>query len=309
MYCPFFRGKQFELVVIRENAGLMKRSGFTPIIEPVKESMRGLERALDAIQEVDGRSAVIVNPQHGDLVDRGEEIVECINDLSSAGVAIIADQRLPAHELADLCRRYLKSKPVTLVHKGFRDANGLKRELGTDCDKVRHVFIEENCGKLYRRHFKGKERLLVRDGFKRKKNRDYPEVEPFSDLHVTFDEEGMNGFGDFLIVGDEYSESGGPAYAVAIHMTAIDEDNDQQMVIHHFVSDRVDTPKDPAGKFLEALQKLVNEVNGPRTSILRTGAVDEYLSLKNKGHFPGLGYVKKLSMMHHLETLSRFLAR
>jgi hypothetical protein len=31
----------------------------------------------------------------------------------------------------------------------------------------------------------------------------------------------MDGFGDFLIVGDDYSESGGPAYAIAIHLTFI----------------------------------------------------------------------------------------
>ena len=29
----------------------------------------------------------------------------------------------------------------------------------------------------------------------------------------------MDGFGDFLIVGDDYSDTGGPAYAVAIHLT------------------------------------------------------------------------------------------
>ena len=44
MYFPYFRGKQYELVTIRETAELMAKSKFVPIIEPVKESLRGLER-------------------------------------------------------------------------------------------------------------------------------------------------------------------------------------------------------------------------------------------------------------------------
>ena len=67
----------------------------------------------------------------------------------------------------------------------------------------------------------------------------------------------MSGFGDFLIVGDEYSESGGPAYTIAIHLTYIDFDQDEAMHVRHFLSDRQDTPKDPGGKFSEALTKLV----------------------------------------------------
>ena len=75
------------------------------------------------------------------------------------------------------------------------------------------------------------------------RNRDYEPLEKFSDLHVTFEDEGMDGFGDFLIVGDDFSESGGPAYAIAIHLTFIDPDKEDEMWIHHFLSDRQDTPK------------------------------------------------------------------
>src|SRR3546814_6797061 len=79
-------------------------------------------------------------------------------------------------------------------------------------------------------------------------------MEEFSDLHVTYGDHGMAGFGDFLIVGDVYSEGGGPAYAVAIHLTFIDPDKDDVMYIYHFVSDTKDTPTDPAGKFAQALR-------------------------------------------------------
>lgn len=115
----------------------------------------------------------------------------------------------------------------------------------------------------------------------------------------------MDGFGDFLIVGDEYSESGGPAYAVAIHLTYLNED--EVMYIRHFVSDRNDTPTDPAGKFAEALSKLVARVEEDEL-IYKSEAYKQYKDFHDRGHFPGLGYVKKLSMQHHIETLAKFLS-
>ncbi|VTN12782.1 Uncharacterised protein [Raoultella terrigena] len=66
----------------------------------------------------------------------------------------------------------------------------------------KHIFLELYCGKLYRKNFSDCERILIRDGFKKRKNADYPPIEEFSDLHITYGEEGMDGFGDFLIVGD-----------------------------------------------------------------------------------------------------------
>lgn len=37
MYYPYFRGKQYELITIRENAQRMADSTFVPVIEPVSE--------------------------------------------------------------------------------------------------------------------------------------------------------------------------------------------------------------------------------------------------------------------------------
>ena len=116
----------------------------------------------------------------------------------------------------------------------------------------------------------------------------------------------MNGFGDFLIVGDDYSESGGPAYAVAIHLTFIDADQDDSMFIYHFVSERQDTPTDPAGKFAEALDEMMATLNDRHSKVLETSAVQEFRLLHKQRHFPGLGYVKKLSMKHHIETLAHY---
>jgi len=142
---------------------------------------------------------------------------------------------------------------------------------------------------------------------KRKRNRDHPDrPEFFSDLHITYPDENVDGFGDFLMVGDDYTEGGGPAYTIAIHLTFIDNESDDAMHIQHFKSDRQDTPKDPAGKFQEALDKLVRHLKSPNSKFYKTDAIREFLDLHERGHFPGLGYVKKLSMKHHLETLAKY---
>ena len=110
-------------------------------------------------------------------------------------------------------------------------------ELEDSMAGLTNVFVEDHATLLYRKYFEQSTRILVRDGFKRRRNADYPAMEEFSDLHVTYGDLGMAGFGDFLIVGDVYSEGGGPAYAVAIHLTFIDPDKDDVMYVYHFVSD------------------------------------------------------------------------
>lgn len=313
MYHPYFRGKQYELITIRETASLLKEAGFRPIIEPVRETLSGLKKALDALVDADGHAIVIVNPHYGDLSEDGECLTELLRDEfrdapDNISAGILLKQSMTVDEAYNCFATHAAHSP-TFVHAGFTDAKNLAEKLGKQTKERRHVFVDRLCGKLYQRHFQGAHRVLLKDGFNRRKNREYERIEPFSDLHVTFPDEGMDGFGDFLIVGDDYSETGGPAYAVAIHLTFIDPDLDNAMQIYHFVSDRQDTPKDPAGKFAEALATMIKALDSKNSKVLETSAVSEYRELHKDGHFPGLGYVKKLSMIHHIETLADYLKK
>ena len=94
---------------------------------------------------------------------------------------------------------------------------------------------------------------------------------------------------------------------MAIHLTFIDPEKDDVMYIYHFVSDTRDTPTDPAGKFAQALKKLIDKLESGKSKLHETSAIQEFRELHAKGHFPGLGYVKKLSMKHHIETLAHYL--
>ena len=309
MYFPYFRGKQYDLITLRDCAELMAAAGFVPIVEPVKGALNGLVRSIDAINKAHGSMILIVNPCNGEYVGDSLTLNNLVrNELkehANLSPGYILNKEHTIDDVIECCKLY-PDRLITFIHNGFSSGKALAETLQAREIDSRHVFISEQCGLAYQKHFKGSDRVLIKNGFQRRANREHPEIENFSDLHATYTELGMDGFGDYLIVGDEYSTSGGPAYAVAIHLTCIDYDNDDMMLMHHFKSIRFDTPTDPAGKFAEAVQKLHDEVHRPGTKIIRTKAVEEFLSLHASGHFPGLGYIKKLSMNHHIETLADY---
>lgn len=312
MYYPYFRGKQYELITIRENAVRMSQVAIVPILEPVKQNVSGLRRALGSLVEQNVRFVLIVNPQCGELCDIDPSLInDLVNDTLSEyhnfSLGYIVNQDTLLLDVTSFCKN--AKHPITIVHSGYRRGRELADALDSLHAVTEHIFIEEDCSKLYRKHFNEKTRVLIRDGFIKRTNREHPEVEHFSDLHITYREENVDGFGDFLIVGDEYNEGGGPAYAVAIHLTFTDADEDDDMFVKHYLSDRTNSPVDPGGKFLEALQKLVNDVEKKNSKIFRSEAVNEYVKCHQSEHYPGLGYVKKLSMQHHLELMINTLQR
>ncbi|MEK0336793.1 MAG: sce7725 family protein [Nitrosopumilus sp.] len=314
MYYPYLRGKQFELILLRDNAKFLTENNIHPIIEPVKSDFKALTRSFNVLNENGVNCTLIVNPQAGqDPVKTASILKKLIDDSFkdhqniSIGYILHAESRIT--DLITLLKNY-GTINFSILHYGYTNgkevANAIK-----DYDNIKnHVFIDGFAGKLYQRHLKkdGIKRVLIRNGFKlRRKNSLYPHSEHFSDLHITFPDEGMDGFGDYLIVGDDYAETGGPAYAVAIHLTYLDSDDD--MFIYHFISDQTDSPTNPGGKFLEALEKLVKAIKKPKSLIFESRSCSEYLELYQKQHYPGLGYIKKLSMQHHIELIADFIKR
>ena len=309
MYFPYFRGKQNELAAIRETAAIMARSDITPIIEPVKSQLNPLKKALDAIVEENGAAIVIINPKVGDLAGNGGAITALLDE------SYLTDPRITAGILltnwmtaADAIRLHIAHQahfPV-FIHVGFLDAQALATALGPALPHSRHVFFEKTSA-THLQYFSAAHRVLIKDGHVKRKNAAYPPVEAFADIHLNFHLQGMNGFGDFLTVGDEFSETGGPAYAVAIHLTFIDPRRADEMMIYHFVSDRVDTPEDAPGKFGEALVKLVATYRAGNSNLVHGQAMAEFLSLHARSHYPGLGIAKRLSMIHHIETYAAYL--
>ena len=137
-------------------------------------------------------------------------------------------------------------------------------------------------------------KVLLRDGFSYEtRNADYPRVTHFDDLLFTFEEQGFDGFGDFAIVGDRFSLRGGPANAVAIHVTEI---VNQTIRTNHFISSPPHVQEDTPGKFFSALAAYAAGAEMPtRGGQALLGAIDE--------SFPGLGKPKRWSILHHLEII------
>lgn len=307
MYYPYFRGKQFELIILRDKAQFIKDNKIHPIIEPVKNSFGQLTKAVKSLEEAKADFTLIVNPKASSADFNTKQIMDeiiCKECDKHCNIGVILQSDSDIRLLSILLKEY-KDKNFTLIHFGYDNPGEVKRIIENKKNVKTNVFIDGLSGKLYQRNFAGSKRVLIRDGFRVQRNTDYPPNEHFSDLHATFRDEGMDGFGDFLIVGDEFSEAGGPAHAVAIHLTYLSKDED--MYLYHFVSDTNGSPLDPAGKFLEALHKMIRKASEENSLIFKSQAFKEYEKLYVTQHYPGLGSVKKLSMLHHIELIAEYL--
>lgn len=164
------------------------------------------------------------------------------------------------------------------------------------------VFIDGKVSPSLIQAFGALKKVIVRDGFiSQARNADYPRLDFFSDLHSTYAGSGYYGFGDFSVIGDEYSPGGGPAHAVAIHLTELNVA--REIDTNHFISTRTTGTVDTAGKFMEALDKLVAHVRARRRSFTYSQACAEFEAHHTNQHFPGLPTVKRLSIRHHLELM------
>lgn len=304
MYFPYLRGRQYELISIRE---LVERNALSkkiiPVIEPVKLTPT-LVKTLDYFDKREINLAVIWNPDVGSinedlLTDKNKGLMEAylkvIKDSKYLYSAVILDKEVNVDEF---CQNH--STNILAICKnidGYSNYTKLNNQtkidycLMTDETSLRHK-INDN-------------RVMLGDNFsKAEKNSAYIERidEPFSENHLYYLQDGYVGFSDYSIVGEEYSETGFAPRAVAIHIVYFDENN--ALRIRHFVSDSNDDINDPAGKFKEALQKLI-EWN--KSMNLSTRAMNEFQRLYDNQLYPGLGVVKKLAIMHHLEIIGTYL--
>jgi hypothetical protein len=311
MYYPYFRGKINELVLMRECASFLANNNMHPILEPVRKNVSPLSKTVKELAKYEVQLVLVVNPQNGELKTNPQPILKLVQGQLKGYVGLslgyIVTTQTDKNKLKEDIQRK-SDYSASIIHYGYADGNGLATSLQGLANIKEHIFIDGYAGKLYRKHFEssGKPCILIRDGFRIRKNETYPDTEHFSDLHLTYTDDGMESFGDFLIIGEEYRDKGFAAYAIAIHLTYLDKDND--MHIKHFVSDRTGSPADPAGKFAEALNKLVAEITSSKSFVYHSEACKEYMDLHKNNHFPGLGYVKKLSMQHHLELIANYLS-
>lgn len=304
MYFPYLRGRQFELLALRE---LIEKdvlsSRIIPIIEPVKLSST-IVKTIKTYGKNNRELAIISNPQVGSFKsDRKEEKNAKLNESFLASLRdnnhILYMQLLNSNsESEKFIKKHADNMGTICVNK---DTIPIYEEYFKNED-VKYNLIPDESG--FRRKIR-KNRVLLADKFnKQDRNNDYMEIddEPFSEDHLYYLEDGYVGFSDYSIVGKEYNETGFAPYAVAIHIVYFD--NDKSLRIKHFVSDSNDDITDPAGKFQEALYKLIL---WNKEKKIDTVAMNIFEDLYSREAYPGLGTVKKLSIMHHLELIGQYL--
>ena len=307
MYYPFLRGRQNELLALKE---LLQQSVLSerifPIIEPVKLTPT-LVNTIESLVDKERKVILIMNPSVGSFISdtrnpKNKGYFDRISALVREGKVVlrglIVDSKTPSRidswktrgidleEMAAIC---LNPDNVKHYETAFSGA-------APYCTIVPYA-------PSFRRIKKG--RVLLDDKFNKKtRNKDYADEpdEFFSDDHLYYENDNYIGFSDYSIVGEEYNESGFAPYAVTIHIVYFDED--KNLRIRHFTSIDNDDISDPAGKFYQALTQLIdwNESMG-----LNTIAMKQFKKIYHEQSYPGLGVVKRLSIMHHLELMGQFL--
>jgi len=109
------------------------------------------------------------------------------------------------------------------------------------------------------------------------------------------------GFGDYSVIGDDFLTSGFAPYAIAINIVYF---RNKELRVHHFVSDSNDGIENPALKYYETVKKLVKWVE--LNKIEQTSGLSFFIELCKNETYHGLGIIKKYSIMHHLEIISKF---
>jgi hypothetical protein len=312
MYFPYLRGKQFELLALRELAILpLEPDKISPIIEPIKKDLKSILTLVITLNRIGIQIQLIVNPEHGDLKNKTSEITDWIDRLPEQGITnVIPTFIINSERDFVLLRDVISDKGYDKSGYSIVQLNQISSTAAlanvVSITNAQNVFIQINHLFGLKRKYKKEIVSYLNDPFvKQKKNADYEHFpdENFSNDYFYYHEEQYRGFADYLTIGGEYIEGGMLPYAVAIHLTYKDPES-EDIRIRHFLSDSNDGIEDTAGKFYEALSKLVLFVDKHHFDSL---AICQFKSYYERQAFPGLGIIKKLSIMHHIELIQSLL--
>ena len=302
MYFPYLRGKQEEVLAIRQADFLSDLT--VPIFEPTNLSHDTCKRWRLAIQ-AGRRFAIITNSANGAPPPASDDVVSFVDGLSAD--AVFPGLEIRANTDVGMIRGFaerFQGRTCVVVHRNhLYSPSELSTHLALLADEIVHVLIDGGVPRDVLRNLSARGTVLLKDGFHYKtRNADYPSHSHFDELLHTFEGGGFDGFGDFTIVGDRFSPGGGPAYAVALHLTEV---TPTTIVTNHFVSSPPHISGELRGKYLSALGKLVANTEGKRR--FGTAGVNAFRDCWTRKHNPGLGQPKRWSILHHLEIIERRL--
>lgn len=314
MYYPFLRGLQFELIVLRE---LSKKTDLhryvCPIIEPVRASLSSLQTATDTIGMTEWHPFLVLNPSVGDMVEDNRSLIDfysdeaCRRTLRPALIYCDNRDRISSYidemELNDvmiICMGEI-SDPVELLevvrHPKVRSVVLLNPH--------KHRRLENDLKRLDKAY------IRLDDSFvSEKKNADYLDVPPqkFTEQHLYYRDDGYDGYSDFTLLPMFFESGGWLPRAISIHWSYLSRLNDQEIWVRHFTSETNETSSNIQGKFAEAVAKLSDASRTGEEPLSHNDALGQMLDYERMKKYPGLGVIKKLSIMNHILINYQYLS-
>lgn len=303
-YFPFLRGRQSEMMALRELAGKIADDGFViPIIEPVKDNSTTL-KSIEQFIEEEMVFLLICNPRHGDFVEDNDLLVDSdlgdvLQDYSGWIPTLCVDTSTTVEGYDEFLAEYC-FWDLALIYYGKPIKDVLNEIKRTEIEY--HIFFDKHrMLTSYKESIPKENRVDIQDPFNKTKNEKYPQGrQSFTDMNTREGNPENINFGDFSIVGDHFFETGGAPHTIALHHIHLAR-NSYSLEISHFLSDRKKFRTDAPGKTLEAIDHLVDELPGlyPNdTSVCR-----EYREMQKERIRRNPAYMKRLAIKHHLEVM------
>jgi hypothetical protein len=310
MYYPYLRGRQFELIALREYAECKgDNNNIIPIIEPVKKTFNSMKLALPKLIDNSVKFAMILNPKVGEIdssIDIYEELKELLLlDIWIPAFIVEDDYITLKHKIEGL--GFETNNQVMIICSEQTDTNNENFKLLISLDAVSYVVSDDNRSLKSFVHSLGKIIIRLDDKFKgAKRNSDYLTMreEKFTEEHYYFSEDNYEGFSDYTPIISSFIEGGGAPYAVAIHLTYLK--TPEEVWIRHFTSVSNSDRANIQGKFAQALTKAVAFLD---EQDIHTNASEELRVYYRDSKYPGLGMSKKISIKHHLELVNNSVNR
>lgn len=315
MYFPYLRGKQFELIALKELVADIDASGLVhPVIEPVRDIDAGntLVRNLAFLAKAEIPCTVIVNPLVGDMpgISKSASLLRHLDPLFKEnkhmrlGIHLSDESEVSA--LLDITNASARRYGVDLFYSPAAISNEVMSRLANSAEVHVHFAEDKGPSRRYRSIFPSPRTALLKDNFSRKvRNQDYYDLSEsiFTEDNIYFREDNYIGLADYQTIGRGFAEGGSLPRVVAIHLTYQKRD-DEAIFVRHFCSTPNGSSADTAGKYLEALSKLVAFADD---SGLENGAIQTFRNHLHLQTFPGLGVIKKLSIQNHVHVMIKAL--
>jgi len=316
MYCPYLRGRKFDLEALDDlafRATNYNGHKILPIIEPVSVKRDNLKTYRSLVMK-QIPFILISNPlaQGMSPIDVEAKLINgALTGYEGYYIAFCISQLTTLTQVRHFVDRFQERK-ICFIHYSLPgESDAITPYLNSLTTISYNIFLVEALTTRYINSITcpGAKRISLIDNFnKQETNAGYSTytTEYFSDQHKIFKDSGFDGFGDFSIMGEAFDEKeGGLARAVVIHWTYINPE-DGTIWIKHFVSDNITGIENIPGKFGEAYAKLAEFKRSDPVHVNSLGCffLAQY---GDKDQFPSLGPLKKHCIMHHIELTRTLL--